>query len=708
MKDQPLHTRYPAVVDLVLLTLATGLALVGFNTIYLGGRHFFLGLAGFGLAAGVAAFGARRRWNWLPVTAAGLAVFVLGAAPVTLPATAYLGMLPTLDTMRQLYTGATEGWWGLLTTLPPILPVGELGVIPYLGGFLAGLVGAQTALRTRAIALPLLAPGLLLAVGILFGIAQPAAVLLHGAGFALLALVWVTLRHHRDQPPLITGSTRRSRALGAAGLVLAAVAAAAVAGFTPALAGPGDDRFVLREHVEPPFDASVYPSPLAGFRRYEVAQKDRVLFTVSNMPADTRIRLAVMDRYDGVVWNVAGGGSARGGRTAASGIFERVGAAIPTAETGRPATVTVTLRDLGGVWLPTVGYLTRTAFSGDNDAVLADAFRYNRTTGAGVLRTPIRLAAGDTFTFNAVVPVVPSAADIANQPVEGVTLPESVGVPDQVATEAIEWAEGGATPAATLTTLTQKLISGAFSDGTELDGVTGTAAWPGHSARRIRDFLSADQLVGDPEQYAATLALMARELGLPARVVLGAAPGRTWTKAAGPGGEVTSGEVTGSMITAWTEVRFAGVGWVAFDSTPPVTNKPKPPEPQRDPNGTTEVVQPSVAQVQPPAQQPPPGTGEEPLLEDTGACEVCAQAVWVLTYVVPPVLLIGGTVLALVLLKARRRIRRRRSGPPRARVAGGWREFADRAHDHQVVLPPRRPAASSSRCCTTSRTRCSP
>ena len=57
-----------------------------------------------------------------------------------------------------------------------------------------------------------------------------------------------------------------------------------------------------------------------------------------------------------------------------------------------------------------------------------------------------------------------------------------------------------------------------YSDGS-------TSASPaGHTSARIASLLTQPALVGDEEQYAVTMALMARELGLPARVVLGFVP----------------------------------------------------------------------------------------------------------------------------------------------------------------------------------------
>ena len=87
------------------------------------------------------------------------------------------------------------------------------------------------------------------------------------------------------------------------------------------LPGAESRRFILREQTDPPFDPRAYPSPLAGFRRYKDVLKDRrglkerTLFTVAGMPSDARIRMAVLDAYDGAVWCVSGSGTSATGDT---------------------------------------------------------------------------------------------------------------------------------------------------------------------------------------------------------------------------------------------------------------------------------------------------------------------------------------------------------------------------------------------------------
>ena len=70
------------------------------------------------------------------------------------------------------------------------------------------------------------------------------------------------------------------------------------------------------------------------------------------------------------------------------------------------------------------------------------------------------------------------------------------------------------------------------------------------------------------------MALMARQAGYPARVVLGFYP-EHYSKG--------TLEVKGTMAHAWVEVNFDG-DWVAFDPTPPRDKKLVNPKPQPSPS----------------------------------------------------------------------------------------------------------------------------
>jgi transglutaminase-like putative cysteine protease len=77
--------------------------------------------------------------------------------------------------------------------------------------------------------------------------------------------------------------------------------------------------------------------------------------------------------------------------------------------------------------------------------------------------------------------------------------------------------------------------------------------------KAIEEFLG-DEREGFCTQFATSMALLSRELGVPSRVVYGATTG----KEKEPGEYV----VTGYNMHTWVEVYFPGVGWYPFDPTP--------------------------------------------------------------------------------------------------------------------------------------------
>lgn len=80
----------------------------------------------------------------------------------------------------------------------------------------------------------------------------------------------------------------------------------------------------------------------------------------------------------------------------------------------------------------------------------------------------------------------------------------------------------------------------------------------GHSGDAMLAFL--DSRVGYCEQYAGTMAVMLRTLGIPARVAVGFTPGEQRAD------DVYA--VTNGNAHAWVEVFFPDHGWLAFEPTP--------------------------------------------------------------------------------------------------------------------------------------------
>ena len=547
-------------------------------------------------------------------------------------------------------------------------------VVPYLCGFAAATLGFSLARRLSRPIWALLAPVSVLVLSILLGTAQPASLLLQGAFFGAVALVWVVLRARHNVSYELTHSARRSRVASGTALLVAASALALVTGPSLPLAN-AHPRYVLRNHVQPPLDPANYPSPLNAYRSYLQNQKDVQLFSVTGLPPGARIRLATLDAYNGLVWSVVNGSR---GATDASGYFARVGDEI-TRPVGKTSKVTIDVEGLRSVWLPDVGTVSSVGFSGPRAGTLRDAFRFNTDTNTGVVTAGLQT--GDKVTLNVTPPPTDSSASAQHSPAS-VVLPTLTDVPDAVQAKASDILGNPGTAKGVNAALT--LASWLKAHGGYSDGGTGQApSLPGHGAARMLSFLSADQPVGDDEQFASAMALMARQAGLPARVVLGFAPTH-----------VTAGttQVTGADISAWTEVDFDGVGWQPFYPTPPKTQQPQAQQPQPQPQSDSNDQQ-QHRHTSNDAQNAPPADsgGDAHKVAKTikpPVKHVRAQGVPVAVYAAGgPILLILLLCGAIIGVKAWRRRQRRSKGTAGERIHAGWLEIVDTARDLGRPIP---------------------
>jgi len=186
-------------------------------------------------------------------------------------------------------------------------------------------------------------------------------------------------------------------------------------------------------------------------------------------------------------------------------------------------------------------------------------------------------------------------------------------------------------------------------------------------------------MIGDAEQYSVAAALMARQLGFPARVVFGFAPQ----------GSAGTLEVTGADVSAWIEVDTAQYGWVTIDPNPPV--RPIPAEQPQDPTKIARpqsVVPPPADRVDPKETQTTPDSSQsEPDTLDP-VLAVLLQVLRICGTLVLIVLVLAAPFLLIVAAKLRRRRIRQGAASALQRIRGGWDEFADAVVDHGFQPPP--------------------
>jgi transglutaminase-like putative cysteine protease len=615
------------------------------------------------IGAATAIVTALRRWDALRTSVVAIAAYVVFGTLLAMPSAGLLSVLPTLRSLGGLVSGPVLGWKAMLTLQPPIGETGYLLVPVVIVGLVSVFSSVTLSLRSGR---PALAPVPMVAallLAFLLGVNTSLLPLQVGLGAVFFVTVWVTYRRTQQRRSLVIGgSVVRWPQLLMGALVIALVTGMAVV-VRPVLDTTGPRR-TARELVAQPLDVQRYPSPLAGFRLNLTDNKAQTLFTVQGAPVGTRFRIATLDGYDGYTYNVSNSISSG----ADSGTFQRIGARVIDATPGEQVNVTVTVRTLSGVWVPTVGKTLQMTFAGSRGVALDDSFHYNQSSGTGLVTTG--LVDGDAYTEVAVIPTQPTKDQILSASAGNVRLPAADPIPDTVRDLAAKWAAlaSGSGAGALVTSYADQLKLGYYSNGV---GADETASWAGHNVGRISDLLKdTTQMVGDEEQYSVALALLARAAGIPARVSYG----YTVTSA--------DGAVHGSDVTAWTEVNLAGYGWVAFDPTPSKDRKLKSLS-----NEPQSVPRPQVENPPPPPQKPgsleqdttPPGSAPDAIKNkftiDWGLIgKVAAVGGIPLIFIIGPIVLIIG-------LKMRRRRARMSSDSLVDRVAGGWAEIVDRARD---------------------------
>lgn len=660
-------TGSPLVVtlDLVLIVAVGAVAAWPFGDAYGGDRWLLASVGGLLLGALVALAGHLLRLGPWPVALLlGLAYLVAGPG-LAVPDVATGGVGPNTVAVKQLLLGAVESWRDSLTAPVPLGTAGAVLVVPFASALVAGALAGVLLWRSRWPAAAGLVLVALFGCAAAFGDVNAPHALQRGLLLVIALVVWLRLRSLRH---VQTRWLRRTALTGAVVAVAAAGALLAVPSLTASA-----ERHVLRDHVEPPFDPQDYPSPLSKYRKYvstDVA-KNKEMFEVQGLPKGAHVRLATMDYFDGIVWNVAGGVQS----PSDSGTFRRLRSDAKASEEAEEVRITVLDDDYHDPWVPTIGATETVEIEGDPDAALSQLV-YNRDTGTMASTVPVQPQT--TYVLRAEVTPQPAREAIAKVEADhSVVLPEPALVPEELVSRVKQWQGNdeftGGTEGAWLLFLADAFKNkGFFSDG---DG--NVPAGHGYSRLQLLTRLNT-QPVGNDEQYAAAMALAAQAMrDLPARVVIGfRTPGDSM---------LTPVTVVGKDMAAWVEVKVDDLGWVAFDPTPPdqqILQKPKE-EPNDEP-------QPQV--LQPPQVPGEPKEAGANLQQGDGkksrfdlwdlVGDVAAVAV-----TVGKVGLVTSPLWGILLIKLLRRRRRRRAADPVTRLSGAWKEVADRARDLGVRLP---------------------
>ncbi|SDH24090.1 transglutaminase-like domain-containing protein [Agrococcus jejuensis] len=605
------------------------------------------------VGTGIGLLGWWRRWPALWLILVGIAAFVVVAPPLAAPE-ALAGILPTFDAYGIVVPAIWQSWRDILTIAPPVGVGGGVLVAPLLLVLVGSAISSSIVLRAHRAELAGLVPVAIAAWTILFGPADPWSPVLHAVLVMSLVVVLVSIvrqaRRRRAAPRTLSTLWRRSIAS------LTVAAAAIGCGIVGGAAMVGD-RVVLR--TDPVvLDTSDLDSPLSAFRAsHDPDRRDETVLVATGMQQGDRLALAVLDAYDGVV---AGVGDAA---------FVRMPAVPPTGDD----VLGVAVQALEGPWLPHVGTPESVGFVGSRAAVLQASLHADADTGD--LLATAGIDSGDAYEVSfSRSPVVDDLATLspAGSPRLDVVPPA----------DAVAWLSGWTEDATTPGERLAALVAGLAADGYLSHGVEGDpASRAGHSVARIAELFDG-VMVGDGEQYAVAAALLAEQLGFPARIVVGYVPQSIVD------GEPTT--VVAGDLDAWVEVSTQEAGWVAIGVTP--ESRPIPEEESTAPQPSTQP-QPPAAPVLPEGGVDRGEQPADPVQPPAQAAEdgVLRTVLGIVAATLGGMLLIASPVLVILGAKLLRRRRRRRASSRADRVEGAWKEFVDATVDRGRT---RRPGAT--------------
>jgi transglutaminase-like putative cysteine protease len=602
---------------------------------------------------------ALRAPAWSVVAAQGL-VLLLWVGRLVAADEARLGWLPSRSWAQTLAQTAEAGVQSAATFAAPV-PL-EGGVLLLLVAGVGAVAWAVDALAVTARRAPLAGIPLVTVHGVAMATSPqgPSAAAFVATAAGYLALLAVDSRVQAaawGRPlgsPVSTVASPVGRAvvslpLAAGALVLAVLGATALPQGGLSLLdgrGPGDGDGGETIRTE---------NPIVDLKRDLVQPENvEVLRLTTDAPAPEYLKLVTLDVYDGTVWRTADRPVPESQRID-QGLPAPPGLSPDIATT--PVSYQVEVSDaLESQWLP-LPYPAQavTTASGDwrFDAQTLDVVATDRSTQ------------GLRYDLTA-LEVAPTGSQLDGAAAVPGRLDDMLALPDDLDPGVVELARDVTAAATTDYERAVALQQWFREDG----GFTyDLSVAPGNAEDDLVAFLQDRR--GYCEQYAATMAIMARVLGIPARVGVGYLRGEQTQ----PGLWV----VRAQDAHAWPELFFEGVGWLRFEPTPS-TRTGEPPAWSQGASAVPEPL-PSETPGATSAPEQDPGAGALAPLEDAAAADGAAASrpsSW-------PLVAGVGALLALLVLPfaagvaVRRRRWSRAGADPAQQAEAAWADVRDAA-----------------------------
>lgn len=551
------------------LTMVAGMAVllssIGLYPLYESGRWFWTGCGAVFvvLAAGLIT----RRYRLAAALCPAVTLLALFLYLTVLFATkqAFSGLVPTPSSTARLGRLLSEGWHDANAYAAPVPMLPAIDMLTGTGIGLVAVLVDFLAIRMRRAALAGLP---LLAV-----YSVPAAVrqqtvswlafLLGAAGYLTLLVVdareqltlWgrpVFTRHWKpgrvdEDRPDSTPLAATGRRIGLTAMAIAVILPFAVPGIEPhgLLGVGGSDSGSGRGNGS--ITGVNALDPMVSVRRQLVHDDDAEVLRYRTTDGSTPdyLRMYSLDRFDGETWTMSPLRADRDARVSGKDL------PLDPAMAGVPArTVTTEVSVDSGVHglsvLPTPYPPTRVDIKGDWRVYEPSLTVFSSHDSAGGRSYKVTSLRAEP-TYQELLNTTPPPASISSR---YLSVPDSIG--DDIVKKAADVTEGATTPYEKAVKL-QDWFTQPGNFTYSLD------APPPHQSGALRDFLFTSK-VGYCEQFASSMALLARILGIPARVGMGYTAGTQQPD----GGWI----VRTKDAHAWPELYFSGIGWLRFEPTP--------------------------------------------------------------------------------------------------------------------------------------------
>ncbi|MFT4137007.1 transglutaminase TgpA family protein [Microbacterium sp.] len=614
------------------------------------------------LAASVLAAGYAARWllrSAIAATLAGGAVWVALLTATTFGATSIAVVVPSGATLREARALVAAAAEQIQTGVAPLVAGRSLGFVIVAGVGALALVLDHVVLTAR---MPLLAAVALVAVWLIPALAVPAPVDVVSFVFLAATILYVIRAETRSREASARHgartvlSFRAARGVAAVSAAIAVVAIAAAVAVTPGLPQPAGAGVGIG------FGTSLEPSLELGddLRRPRAVA---VLSMRTDAAALPYLRVVTLSRFDGTVWEPD--------RTATvpleDGALPEVRAADGVEVVEQHTSVDIAY--LSSAWLPVP--FPAVAVEGLDGTWRAMAAGRTVVGSDGATR-------GQSYRVTTHEPR-PTLEQIRAASASDVAAPDDLlavpaDLPPIVADTAAAVTAGTGSDYDALIALQTWFRGPEFAYSLDAPVAEG---FDGSGSEAVAAFLQVRE--GYCVHFASAFALMARTLGMPARIVVGYLPGE-------PTEEHIDGEtialVTSDLSHAWPEVYFDGIGWVAFEPTKSLGT----PTAFAAASDTAGVDDPDAATATPTptASAADPGQSERPDTDPDGAAVGAARQSPL------PAIVTALAGLALLLLPgvaAAVRRWRQRVLARRGRIGAAWRVVQDAAIDVGLDLP---------------------